>query len=498
MSTSLRSIGARMDPVASRISLQGQFRQHGWPGVRRGELPAGRLPLSRLARRHAQSLQLRFLSYNTFLLPGVTIPIGRYVNDQIGFAGLEALGLRVTPGVFAQLGVVDRLCDLLPFPADAACKALGDPVDFVLETLGLTPAGVLEKLGISPVDVLKKVFGLSLDVIHLGGKPELAERSSSLGAACAGYDVLSLCEVWEGRERDGLLRALQDAGGALSVATGSAADASTVLGSGLCTIVRHPQLRLTGAQQMIYTNRGDRRKDSDAWANKGVLRTEVDLGFGRLEIYSTHLYNGNDLPVVPPVVVKPTAGEMAANQVKQLDELVDFYRSTHRAENVALVTGDFNVDATKRLDVDDRMAAIGMQNAWTLCTTGNASLGLTNRNADDAAHPPLERTFDQICRRSTRAGFPRPDGAAHEDYYCDDSQADALPNAATDGRVDYIFIENPAADHRFTLDVSRVLRRAFQRPPSAGSEGFLSDHVGLDVLLVASPREASRPLKNAV
>ena len=33
----------------------------------------------------------------------------------------------------------------------------------------------------------------------------------------------------------------------------------------------------------MFKNRGGRRKDTDAWANKGVLLNVLDLGFGRLE-----------------------------------------------------------------------------------------------------------------------------------------------------------------------------------------------------------------------
>jgi hypothetical protein len=52
--------------------------------------------------------------------------------------------------------------------------------------------------------------------------------------------------------------------------------------------------------------------------------------------------------------------------------------------------------------------------------------------------------------------------------------------------IDYIFIERPSRDHSFNLDISRLRRRLFPRDQPTEGQYFLSDHLGLDVTLVAS------------
>jgi hypothetical protein len=54
-------------------------------------------------------------------------------------------------------------------------------------------------------------------------------------------------------------------------------------------------------------------------------------------------------------------------------------------------------------------------------------------------------------------------------------------------RIDFVFVQRPKPSHPFVLDISRVRRRPFSRGGSASSH--LSDHLGLDLRLIASPRE---------
>jgi hypothetical protein len=56
-------------------------------------------------------------------------------------------------------------------------------------------------------------------------------------------------------------------------------------------------------------------------------------------------------------------------------------------------------------------------------------------------------------------------------------------------RIDCVFIEEPRPEHSFTLDITRIRRKPFARTGShIVSELWLSDHLGLDFALLASPR----------
>ena len=79
-------------------------------------------------------------------------------------------------------------------------------------------------------------------------------------------------------------------------------------------------------------------------------------------------------------------------------------------------------------------------------------------------------------------------------HYCDDYASDGDDDKA---RIDYVFVADPVASHSFYLDVSRVRRRPFPRPGRdtdvfyenhEDEEGpnFLSDHLGLELTVVAS------------
>ena len=56
------------------------------------------------------------------------------------------------------------------------------------------------------------------------------------------------------------------------------------------------------------------------------------------------------------------------------------------------------------------------------------------------------------------------------------------------GRYDFTFVERPTPSHRYNLEVSRVLRRPFPRQTATEGEAFLSDHLGLELMLIASLR----------
>ena len=61
---------------------------------------------------------------------------------------------------------------------------------------------------------------------------------------------------------------------------------------------------------------------------------------GVLDLYSTHLFVGDDL-----LGEEPSAEEKLGIQLIQIEEIVQFIRDTHLSENVALLMGDFNINA---------------------------------------------------------------------------------------------------------------------------------------------------------
>jgi hypothetical protein len=90
-------------------------------------------------------------------------------------------------------------------------------------------------------------------------------------------------------------------------------------------------------------------------------------------------------------------------------------------------------------------------------------------------------------------GFPAGSAASGptRDFFCDDR------SFSSRGRVDFVFVEAPQPTHLFDLDLSRLRRRTFGRadavalvqPVENDREYYLSDHLALDVLLIATPRD---------
>ncbi|HEV3266512.1 MAG TPA: endonuclease/exonuclease/phosphatase family protein [Acidimicrobiales bacterium] len=307
--------------------------------------------------------------------------------------------------------------------------------------------------------------------------PAVADRAVAIGRALAGaYEVSALTEVFDPIERRSVLGGWDDRPGVTAVAgpersfppRGPAAFAS----SGLFTVA--DGVPLTRTDRLRYQARGDRPHDADAWSNKGVLLVEVDPlgGAGKLEIYSTHLLYGTGL----------LPGRRAADperrhrvRMQQVDELVAFVERAHRPENLIVVVGDFNVpahDAAQglrperwHLDLTSRMARLGLVDTWVERGVGP---GPTYGRPEDA--------FDD------------------EDPDCpgrlvDDPEAPgAVPGRQ---RIDYIWVQSPAPEHRLEVAFGQPRRRAFPRPADAPDHARLprlSDHLAVELELTVRPR----------
>ncbi|GIU85484.1 MAG: hypothetical protein KatS3mg008_2259 [Acidimicrobiales bacterium] len=314
----------------------------------------------------------------------------------------------------------------------------------------------------------------------VGGAPVPAVRAAEIARRVAGsYDVAAFAEVFDGRERRTLLRTWEE----VSPGPVTAASGSPGLGpfksSGLYTIV--DGLRVRRVASKTFRSRGLPWRDSDSYANKGVLLVEVDpgLGSGAIEIYSTHLIYGNDLirrPGHPYVACWPV-------RERQLIELVAFVEAQHRPENVMILVGDMNTPAsTPLVDPPDRLyrrmmqflGRLGFEDRWPIDGRGEGfTSGLDREHADTVgrADPEDERfVYDDppVTDEETPQGLPRE-----------------LPPEAGE-RIDYFFLQAPCADHRIRVRPVAFRRRSFPREPGAVGYSrlrYCSDHLALHVEL---------------
>lgn len=448
----LRAIDSNNPPG----SLRQAYERLGFPigrGVTR--LPNEPISLRNIARRikAPNTVPLRFLSYNTYLLPGVQILFGRWLDDTVGWDALSWFGIPFGGALLVTLGLTS-----IP---------------------GVALATILKLAGFTPSKVIQRVTGIDLNGISIGAKPARDERATELGPELAAYDVCCLSEVFTNDSRERIMAGLS---GAPWTATAGPDESGawTFLSSGLFFLLKNRRIALT--KQMIFANRGERRCDADAWSNKGVLLNVIDVGVGQLELFQTHLFYGGGLRL--PLMAEPSEDNRMAVWRAELAQLADFYRSNHQPQNVALITGDFNMSGTDMrhyTELRRTMAGLNLHDLWAWDVYGhNLSAGQTCRFTD-GNEAGWQRDFRDVCAPVV----------GQQPQCCDDYRFYPAPPpefARGVGRFDYVFAERPTATHRYNLEVSRLLRRPFPRQQATDGEGYLSDHLGLDLTMYLSPR----------
>lgn len=340
--------------------------------------------------------------------------------------------------------------------------------------------------------------------VELKAKPEIEDRARELGRILrSDYDLACLYEIMEHEQKSHILEAWGSTPPA-HILVDRLTSLLTI--SQRFPIVRHAYHKFSIRGKSYDINLGltsvKVSLDSDFYADKGVLLTEIETPFGNIEIYSTHLMFGGGLGdaaqeilnVIPGEHMTPSNSEERLNiQLQQIDELIAFYNQKHiNPKNVAIVCGDFNIDASdpaKYEQIRRRFAAIAMRDAWAEWPFQNERQGpfqnerrggQTARN-DDGDGSPKERNFDSVCVPLT---------GSLGDLYCDDTKMTASSSDYV-GRLDLLFVQDPDPGHDCNLDVARVRRRGFQRPNvTSGDQGFLSDHLGLDTTLYVSQKHA--------
>jgi len=310
-------------------------------------------------------------------------------------------------------------------------------------------------------------------------KPEVPARVREIGAALQdAYDVAALAEVFVPEDREVLVAAAgTGAPSALAVAIGPDAHPPAALtSSGLVTLSRRPLVRQATHE---LRERGRRRSDSDAWAAKGVLLAEVDLGQpGNLEVYSTHLFYGGDLWRSAARHRSPALHRIRQAQV---EELLAFVDATHRPGNVALVVGDLNIDAegngpdgqdperglAAAEDLREAMDVAGFDDVWSVA--GNGPGWTCDLLVAPAERFPADPDDPELCLEPAPPAQP----------------GDHLV------RIDHAYLQRPTPSHAVEVAVRKVRRRTFPRPvdaPGRVAMPTMSDHLGLHLDLEARPR----------
>lgn len=315
---------------------------------------------------------------------------------------------------------------------------------------------------------------------YLHAVPAVDARAAELGRRLAGrYDVAALCEVFDQAERRAIMAGWyrRDRG---SGATGrrprprSASGPPVLTGrvplvktSGLLTVVDGPRLARTATH--LYRVRGHRFLDADAWANKGALLVEVDVGAGaNVEVYSTHLIWGGDL------LFRRERGHRSAVadfRQAQAHELLDFVRRTHVAGNATLIVGDFNIDALHPDPAYDDLTA-AMRDA-----------GFDDLWLEHGVGPGY--TCDARVLRGAIA-VPDPDDP---DLCLDHPGADDPVAAEAGKRIDFAWMRRPARGDGVAVELAAMRRACFPRAPGVESYDdlpYLSDHLGLHLELILS------------
>jgi len=106
--------------------------------------------------------------------------------------------------------------------------------------------------------------------LQIHAKPAYRARATEIGRTLAGrYDVVALCEVSDEAEQRAVLAGWDARPATHAVGPGRTRVPVVGKASGLLTVV--DGLRLVRRAARAFAGRGQRRRDADAFANKGVL-----------------------------------------------------------------------------------------------------------------------------------------------------------------------------------------------------------------------------------
>jgi hypothetical protein len=237
-----------------------------------------------------------------------------------------------------------------------------------------------------------------------------------------------------------------------------------------------------------FDAQGERLRDADAWANKGFLRTSINLGPGQLELFSLHALSGGDFGLVDG---DKTTDQLRMEQVTQVLNSIGSLRTNMSPSTVCMIAGDFNIDflaaphTPGETDAQAKvgsqlyeglraaMAAAGFTDVWTMWNEPVAERATASAEAN-VKHADISCALVQLPNDATPMCHPTKSPHGSKDF-------------GRGSGLDYVFIDQPNPGQGFRVDVSRVLRRPFPLQPAVEGMEFLSDHMGLEITLVVSP-----------
>jgi endonuclease/exonuclease/phosphatase family metal-dependent hydrolase len=312
-------------------------------------------------------------------------------------------------------------------------------------------------------------------ILGIGDATRYEARAEEVGQAIGdiGYDIVALCEVFDADEREAVERGFADGidnregpeGGCLEVS------------SGLYTLLPDDGSDATtsfvSSDKTAYSEDGQEVRDADALSRKGVLHTEIDVGPGNIDLFSTHLLAGGGLGFFETLFgwLFPDVPDRVQRE-SQVSELTDFVKGRTKEKNITVVAGDFNIEAGTeeyRSTIGEMMEELELYDGWLRHGSG---AGPTNAPALTAG-----------CDIDESAGLP---------YRCGGE------DRGKGDRIDYVFVEEPKPAHTFELDVSGMERATFWRgkenqerlyaDDSQQVPNYMSDHMALELHFDAVPK----------
>lgn len=316
-------------------------------------------------------------------------------------------------------------------------------------------------------------------ILGIGEKPQYKRRAEEIGQALegVGYDIVALCEVFDANEREAVESGFADEGdGSVESRVGPEGGCLEV-SSGLYTLLPDDgsgDMRFVSSDETVYEEDGQEVRDADALSRKGVLHTEIDVGPGNIDLFSTHLLAGGGLGFIETLFgwLSPDVPDRAQREA-QVGELTDFVKRRTKDENITVVAGDFNIEAGTeeyRSTIGGMMEELDLYDGWLRHGSGNP--GKTDTVGLTAG-----------CDIDEKGGVP---------YHC------RSDDRGEGDRIDYVFVEEPKPSHSLELDIAGMERATFWRGKGnqerfyAGGNrqepNYMSDHMALELHFDASAK----------
>jgi len=313
-------------------------------------------------------------------------------------------------------------------------------------------------------------------ILGISAKPQYEKRADEIGRALdsVGYDIVAVCEAFDADEREAVEDGFDDEAEARVGPEGGCLDVSSGLYTLLLDDGSDETTRFVSSDETVYSEDGQEVRDADALSRKGVLHTEVDVGPGNIDLFSTHLLAGGGLGFIETLLgwLSPDVPEREQREA-QVGELTEFVKERTKEENITVVAGDFNIDASNKeyeSTIGGMMEELDLYDGWL--RHGGGGPGAT-----DTAGMTAGCDIDE-------------DGG--ESYRC------VGDDRGRGDRIDYIFVEEPKPSHSFELDVSSMERATFWRGKGnqerfyAGGNrqepNYLSDHMALELHFDTAPK----------